>query len=102
MHLLETETFEADCTVEEVEKWVRCLEQMALGTSEDSKATKEKATAKQSSTITPNLFSNGDKSNQRKNCTRYKILLACFLLINPPLTLPDLGVEPTPPKVFPR
>ena len=55
-YLLEIETFEADGTVKEVKKWVKCLEQKALWTSKDSKEKKEKAAARQSSTITINKF----------------------------------------------
>ena len=43
-YLLEIETFEVDGTVNEVKKWVKCLEQ------------KEKAAAKQVSTTTINKF----------------------------------------------
>ena len=54
--MLEIETFEADGTVNEIKKWVKCLEQKALWTSEHSKGKKEKAAAKQSSMITINKF----------------------------------------------
>ena len=42
-YLLEIETFEADGTVEEVKKWVKCLEQKALKTSKDSEEKKGKS-----------------------------------------------------------
>ena len=44
--------------IEEVEKWVRRLEQKALKTSKDSEAKKEKVAARQNNTITINSLWN--------------------------------------------
>ena len=42
-YLLEIKMFEADGTVEVVEKWVKCLEEKALETPKDNKAKKGKS-----------------------------------------------------------